>query len=96
MYKNMSVGDNDREQWFSVLRQHSAESEKSWWVAFWLSLFLGLFGVDRFYLGYGVLGLLKLLTLGGLSIWAWYDLIMLLLGKMKDSDGKILKRPFGK
>lgn len=88
--------DNDREQWFSLLKQHSAESEKSWWVAFWLSLFLGLLGADRFYLGYGVLGILKLFTLGGLGLWACFDLIMLLFGKMKDSDGKILKRPFGK
>jgi len=64
-------------------------------MAFLLSFFFGFLGADRFYLGYGVLGLLKLCTFGGLGIWVCYDLVMLLLGKMKDSDGKILKRPFG-
>ena len=86
----MPVRDNDRGHWFSFLRQYTKESDKSWWITLCLSfLFL-----DRFYLGYEVLGLLKLCTFGGLGIWAWYDLIMLLLGKTKDSDGKILKRPF--
>lgn len=91
----MSI-DNDRDQWFEVLKQHAAESDKSWWTTFWISLFLGLLGGDRFYLGYVGLGFLKLITIGGFGWWVLYDLIMLLLGKMKDADGKIIKRPWGK
>ncbi len=57
-----------------------------------LSFFLGGLGVDRFYLGYTGLGVLKLLTLGGCGVWALIDFIMILMGKMKDAEGNELKR----
>lgn len=48
---------------------------KSNLVAFMLSAFFGMFGVDQFYLGYIGLGVGKLLTFGGLGAWYLYDLV---------------------
>lgn len=57
-------------------------------VAILLSLFLGGLGIDRFYLGYTGLGILKLITLGGLGIWALIDLILIITGILKPKNGE--------
>lgn len=63
------------------------EGYKSKTTAIVLSLLLGGLGIDRFYLGYIGLGILKLLTVGGLGIWALIDLIMICTGSLKSADG---------
>jgi TM2 domain-containing membrane protein YozV len=60
-------------------------------TAFLLSMFLGTFGVDRFYLGQVGLGLLKLFTGGGCGIWAFIDLLIIGMGRVEDADGNTLR-----
>jgi TM2 domain-containing membrane protein YozV len=67
-------------------------SDKQWLVAVLLSFFLGGLGVDRFYLGYTTLGIIKLVTLGGCGFWALYDFIMLIMDKIPDAEGRPLAR----
>ena len=62
-------------------------SEKDWLVTLILSIVVGGLGIDRFYTGSIVLGVLKLVTLGGLGLWWLIDLIMLVTGNYKDGDG---------
>lgn len=66
-----------------------AAGERDWLVVLLLSIFLGTFGVDRFYLGHVGLGLVKLFTLGGCGIWWIVDVILIATNTLRDVNGKL-------
>lgn len=61
--------------------------QKSHTAAILLALFVGGLGVHRFYLGYTWQGVVQLLTLGGLGVWALIDLIRIITGDLQPKDG---------
>lgn len=70
------------------------DTPKDWLVALLLSIFLGVLGVDRFYLGHVGLGLLKLFTAGGCGIWWLIDIILIATGSLRDSRGRAMVKSF--
>lgn len=72
-------------------QQADSNSPKGFTTAILLSIFLGYWGVDRFYMGYVGLGLLKLFTCGGGGIWYIIDIILIATKNLKDSQGRDLE-----
>ena len=56
-------------------------------IAILLSFFFGYLGIDRFYLGYTGMGLLKLFTFGLFGILWLIDLLRIIFGDLKPRDG---------
>ena len=67
------------------------KSEKEFVPTVILCLLLGVFGAHRFYVGKIGTGVIQLLTFGGLGIWSFIDLIMIIIGKFKDKEGNIIR-----
>lgn len=79
-------------QWFLASEVPGLFSEKDWLTALLISFFVGWFGIDRFYLGYTGLGILKLITFGGCGLWYLVDLILIAMGNLNDSNDLPLRR----
>ena len=62
--------------------------KKSKTTALILSVLLGGLGVDRFYLGYTGMGVLKLLTAGCFGVLYILDIINIATGKLQPANGE--------
>jgi len=56
-------------------------------TALLLSVFLGMFGIDRFYLGYPAIGLFKFCTFGFFMIFQFIDILLIAAQVLKPADG---------
>jgi hypothetical protein len=65
---------------------------KDWLTTLLLTIFLGTFGVQSFYTGKILFGVLQLLTLGGCGIWTIVDIILIATGSYRDAQGRPLVR----
>lgn len=75
----------------TILTITAPTKQRHFLAAFFFSFMWGIFGIDRFYLGKIMTGILKLVTLGGFGIWALVDLSMIMSGAMRDSNDNELR-----
>jgi len=73
------------------MSEQAVSKQKSWWVALFLSIFLGFFGIDRFYIGRTRSGIVQLVTLGIFGVWWLSDIILIASDYRKDATGQPLK-----
>ena len=73
------------------MTKKAVTEQKSWLVALLLSMFLGFFGADRFYIGRTRSAIVKLLSFGGVGVWWLSDLILILSDYRKDAKGQPLR-----
>jgi TM2 domain-containing membrane protein YozV len=63
-------------------------------TALLLSIFLGMFGVDRFYLGYPAIGLAKFCTLGFMFLGQLIDIVLIATQVVGPADGSAYVIPY--
>lgn len=77
---------------YSKMNTTNTPSDKSYLATGLLSILLGVLGAHRFYLGKIGSGLAQLFTFGGLGIWTFVDILIILFGTVKDSKGQIVTK----
>jgi len=73
---------------------YSYRNGYSFETAMLLSIFLGMFGADRFYLGYPAMGLLKFCTLGFLFLGQLLDIVLIATQRVGPADGSHYVIPY--
>jgi TM2 domain-containing membrane protein YozV len=68
-------------------------SPKNRVLALVFCLFFGVFGIHRLYVGKFWTGLFQFFTAGGFGVWWIIDFVLILMGRFKDSEGRVLGPP---
>lgn len=74
---------------FLKLRPCNWTGGYKWTTALALSITLGGFGADRFYLGHWQEGIGKLFSFGGLGVWTLVDVVMVAIRYIGPADGSL-------
>lgn len=82
-----TLSDLDENKWFGVQTAQLKDPT----MMLIVSLLAGTFGIDRFLIGDVGLGIGKLLTCGGLGIWALVDLFLIMGATRQKNMEKINK-----
>jgi hypothetical protein len=85
------VTDIETNRTFAASQIPGVFSDKEYIIALLFSIFLGYFGIDRFYMGQVGMGIGKLLTGGGCGVWWLIDIILIATRSSNDSAGRPLK-----
>lgn len=75
---------------FSKMLDCNYVSGVKWSTTLLISITLGGFGVDRFYLGSWQEGIGKLFSFGGLGIWTLVDVLLIATGYLKPGDSRYI------
>ena len=76
-------------QVFTKKKECNWTEGRSWKTALLLSVTLGGFGADRFYLGHWQEGIGKLFSFGGLGVWTLVDVVLVSTGYVGPADGSL-------
>lgn len=76
-------------QFFQLLKPNSCSyhAHLHHSTALLLSIFLGFLGIDRIYLGYYAIGIIKMFSLGGLFVLWLIDVVLIALQLLLPADG---------
>ena len=83
--ERLEAMDDDRETLLMAI------DLKSPMVSLLLSLFLGVYGIDRFYIGDTTFGVLKLITCGGFGVWTLIDWFLIMQATKQKNIEKLLQ-----
>ncbi len=91
MTGRLPAGYDDSEEGAPPGRGGESASPRSRGVALILGVLGGPLGLHRFYVGRTQSAVFMALTFGGLGVWWFYDMVLLVAGEFRDADDQVLR-----